>query len=85
MTKFERGNFLGEKTIEVLTQELYSLLNSYTPSTMTGDEQNDFNRTLKSISVDYEKFGNMSFNDEFTRIVKRFQKSDPNYVSPVLP
>ena len=45
--------FIGNKTKEVLAQELFSLRNRYTPETMTAFEktewENDLNRTVAGI------------------------------------
>ncbi len=84
MPKFARQNFKGELTIKGVEQELYSLLNSYTPSTLMVDELDKFTATLKPICTDYEKFEGSSFKKELGRITKRLQERNPTYVTPVL-
>ena len=80
---FQRQNFKGELTPKVLEQELYSLLNSYTPSTMMATELDEFNSTLISISKDYDGL-ELSFEDTFNKIVDGLKKHNENYVSPIL-
>ena len=81
MTKFSRGNFKGERNIKNLKSELFSVLNSYTPSTMMAYEIDEFNTTLKAINVDFNKI-NESFDDETLKIISKLKERDVNYVSP---
>ena len=83
MSKFQRQNFKGDLTLKVLEQELYSLLNSYTPSTLMATELDDFTATLQSISKDYEKL-ELSFTESFEKIVDGLKRKVPSYVAPII-
>ena len=55
MPKFKRSRHLGKRSIEVLDQELESLLNQWRPHTLTLKELREFKEVYKQITDDVLK------------------------------
>ena len=55
MPRFRRSRHLGKRSIQVLDQELESLLNQWRPHTLTLRELREFKEVYKQITDDFLK------------------------------
>ena len=83
MPKFKRSRHLGRRSYEVLTRELESLLNQYTPNTLTLKELSQFKKVYYEITDDLLKHINyQNLQRHLTDIEIRFKRIDKDYHLP---
>ena len=83
MPKFKRPRHLGKRSLEVLTRELESLLNQYTPNTLTIKELIQFKKVYYEIVDDFLKYTtpyNLEMNLKGIEI--KFRQIDKNFQLP---
>lgn len=82
MPNFNRGVFKGEKTKVYLESELKALIRIYNPSTMYGDDMDDFKASLKGIAEDFQKFDNYNLEEFYNKVIENQIRYDPQFVAP---
>ena len=83
MPKFKRARHLGKRSLEALTRELESLLNQYSPNTLTIKELTQFKKVYYEITDDFLKYTtpyNLEMN--LKGIETKFKMVDPNFQLP---
>ena len=83
MPRFRRSRHLGRRSVKVLDQELESLLNQYTPRTLTERELTQFKMVYYSIINDLlNHISYQHLQKHLTDIEIRFRQIDKDYQLP---